>query len=141
LATSKPHPAGPPPNAWQCGFSLAAAASLSLLPLVTSHTVVSLPMGDYFGALTFVPDGLGVFLAAVAAVIGSLAVIFSVDYMRGETELGRYYALVLLFIGAMCGLVLTGSLLFMFVFWEITLCALMPDLLLLIRAVAGGIKA
>ena len=32
----------------------------------------------------------------VAAVIGSLAVIFSVDYMRGEAQLGRYYALVLL---------------------------------------------
>ncbi len=30
------------------------------------------------------PDGLGVFLAAVAAVIGCLAVIFSVDYMRGR---------------------------------------------------------
>ena len=132
-------------NALAVGFSLAAAAaSLSLLPLVTSQTVVSLPMGDYFGALTFVPDGLGVFLAAVAAVIGSLAVIFSVDYMHGETELGRYYALVLLFIGAMCGLVLTGSLLFMFVFWEIT--ALCSYALISFynddpRAVAGGIKA
>ena len=132
-------------NALAVGFSLAAAAaSLSLLPLVTSQTVVSLPMGDYFGALTFVPDGLGVFLAAVAAVIGSLAVIFSVDYMHGETELGRYYALVLLFIGAMCGLVLTGSLLFVFVFWEIT--ALCSYALISFynddpRAVAGGIKA
>ena len=44
----------------------------------------------------------------------SLAVIFSADYMHGERQLGRYYALVLLFIGAMAGLVLTGSLLLLF---------------------------
>ena len=56
------------------------------------------------------------FLAAVATVIGSLAVIFSVDYMRGEAQLGRYYAFVLFFIGAMVGLVLTTNLLLMFVF-------------------------
>jgi NADH-quinone oxidoreductase subunit L len=71
-----------------------------------------------------VADGLGVFLAAVATVVGSLAVIFSVAYMHGDPQLGRFYALVLLFIGAMVGLVLSNSLLFLFFFWEITaLCS------------------
>jgi NADH-quinone oxidoreductase subunit L len=97
-----------------------------------------------FGELTFVPDGLGLFLSAVATVVGSLAVVFSVDYMRGEAQLGRYYAFVLLFIGAMCGLVLSGSMLVMFVFWEIT--ALCSYALISFHnddpaAVAGGIKA
>lgn len=101
-------------------------------------------LGGIFGDLTFVPDGLGVFLAAVATVIGSLAVIFSVDYMHGEDQLGRYYAMVLLFIGAMAGLVLSGSLLFVFIFWEIT--ALCSYALISFhnddpKAVAGGIKA
>ena len=64
--------------------------------------------------------------------------------MRGEQQLGRYYALVLLFIGAMVGLVLTGSLLLLFVFWEIT--ALCSYALISFynddpKAVAGGIKA
>ena len=64
------------------------------------------------------------FLAVVATVIGSLAVIFSVDYMNGEKQLGRYYAYVLFFIGSMVGLVLSSNLLLMFVFWEITaLCS------------------
>jgi NADH-quinone oxidoreductase subunit L len=58
--------------------------------------------------------------------------------------LGRYYALVLLFIGAMAGLVLTGSLLLAFIFWEIT--ALCSYALISFhsddpKAVAGGIKA
>jgi NADH-quinone oxidoreductase subunit L len=127
------------------GFSvLAGVAALGLLPSASSAVVVRIPMGSLFGDFTLLGDGLGIFLAVIATVVGSLAVIFSVDYMRGEAQLGRYYALVLLFIGAMAGLVLTGSLLFMFVFWEIT--ALCSYALIAFhnddpKAVAGGIKA
>lgn len=132
-------------NALAVIFALAAGlAALALLPFTTDKVVLRLPVGGVFGDFTFVPDGLGVFLAAVATVIGSLAVIFSIAYMRGEAQLGRYYALVLFFIGAMAGLVLTGSLLLMFLFWEIT--AFCSYALISFhnddpKAVAGGIKA
>ncbi len=123
---------------------LAGLAALALIPLASPGAGVRLTIGPLFGDFTLVGDGLGIFLAAIATVVGSLAVIFSVDYMRGEAQLGRYYALVLLFIGAMAGLVLTGSLLFVFVFWEIT--ALCSYALIAFhnddpKAVAGGIKA
>jgi NADH-quinone oxidoreductase subunit L len=127
------------------GFSLAAAlAALTLLPFSTDTAVISIPMGSIFGKLTFVPDGLGVFLAIIATTIGSLSVIFSVDYMRDEAQLGRYYALILYFIGAMAALALTGSLLFLFIFWEVT--AFCSYALISFynddpKAVAGGIKA
>lgn len=126
-------------------FSLAtAAASVGLLAFAGTTAVVCIPFAAAFGDLTLVPDGLAVTLTAIAAVIGSLAVIFSIDYMHGEAQLGRYYALVLLFIGAMAGLVLSGSLMWLFVFWEIT--ALCSYALIAFnnddpRAVAGGIKA
>ncbi len=126
-------------------FALVTAVlSLMLLPLVGAQTVLTLPAGRYFGDFTFVLDGLGVFLAIVAAGIGALAVIFSVDYMEGEAQLGRYYALILLFIGAMIGLVLTGSLLLLFFFWEIT--AFCSYALISFhnddpKAVSGGIRA
>ncbi len=132
-------------HALACLFSIAAAiASLLMLANTSDQIPLRIPVGGVFGAVTFVPDGLGVFLAAVATVVGSLAVVFSVDYMHGEEELGRYYSLVLLFIGAMAGLVLCGSLLFMFVFWEIT--AFCSYALISFhnddpKAVAGGIKA
>ncbi|HZW02306.1 MAG TPA: proton-conducting transporter membrane subunit, partial [Anaerolineaceae bacterium] len=118
--------------------------TLLLIPFGRLTPVVSIPVGGVFGDFSFSPDGLGVFLAAVAAVIGSLAVIFSVDYMRGSAQLGRYYAFVLFFIGAMVGLVLTTNLLLIFVFWEIT--ALCSYALISFynddpKAVAGGIKA
>lgn len=127
------------------GFAVAAGlASLALLPYATDEVVLSIPVGGIFGDFTFVPDGLGGLLAAIAAVVGSLAVVFSIDYMHGEPQLGRYYALVLIFIGAMAGLVLSGSLLLMFLFWEIT--AFCSYALISFhnddpKAVAGGIKA
>lgn len=123
---------------------LAGAAALALIPHATGNALITIPVGGAFGNFTFAPDGLGVFLAAVATVVGSLAVIFSVDYMRGEHQLGRYYALVLFFIGAMVGLVLTTNLLMVFFFWEIT--ALCSYALISFhnddpKAVAGGMKA
>jgi len=126
-------------------FALVTAVlSLLLLPLVSADTVLTLPAGRYFGDFTFVLDGLGVFLAIIAAGIGALAVIFSVDYMEGEAQLGRYYSLILLFIGAMIGLVLTDSLLLLFFFWEIT--AFCSYALISFhnddpKAVSGGIRA
>jgi NADH-quinone oxidoreductase subunit L len=121
-----------------------ALASVGLAAFAAGRIPVRLPGSVLLGELTFVPDGLGVLLALIAAVIGCLTVVFSVDYMHGEQSLGRYYGLMLLFIGAMVGLVLTDSLLLLFVFWEITaLCsyALISFHSDDARAVAAGIKA
>ncbi len=126
-------------------FALAAGiTALGLIPLHSSDVELSIDAGSVFGEFTFVPDSLGVFLAAVATVIGSLAVLFSADYMQGEKQLGRYYTLILLFIGAMVGLALTGSIFLLFIFWEIT--ALCSYALISFynddpKAVAGGLKA
>jgi NADH-quinone oxidoreductase subunit L len=123
---------------------LTAVASLLLLSFAGSDAAIRVSLGASFGDLTFVPDGLAVSLTAIAAVVGSLAVVFSVDYMHGEAQLGRYYFLVLFFIGAMIGLLLSGNLLFTFFFWEITaLCSY--GLISFYnddpKAAAGGMKA
>jgi NADH-quinone oxidoreductase subunit L len=123
---------------------LTGIASIGLIFNSSEEILIHISMGSIFGVFTLIPDGLGVFLASIAAVVGSLAVIFSINYMQGKQQLGRYYALILLFIGAMAGLGLTGSLLFMFFFWEIT--AFCSYALISFhnddpKAVAGGIKA
>jgi len=123
---------------------LAGIASIGLTFYSSDVAVIQISMGNVFGEFTLVPDGLGVFLAAIATVVGSLAVIFSINYMQDQEQLGRYYSLILLFIGAMAGLGLSGSLLFMFFFWEIT--AFCSYALISFhnddpKAVAGGIKA
>jgi NADH-quinone oxidoreductase subunit L len=124
--------------------ALAGAAALFLLKYVSKDTVIKLSAGTVFGDFTFLADGLGVFLTVIATVIGCLAVVFSVDYMHGEHQIGRYYSLVLFFIGAMAGLVLTSNMLLMFFFWEIT--ALCSYALISFnnddpKAVRGGMKA
>ncbi len=104
-------------------LAAAAAAILLLWPShwgVSGEAMIRLPFGAFAGDLTLVADSLGVALAVIATTVGSLTVIFSRGYMDGAEQLGRYYALVLIFIGAMCGLVLSGNLLFLFLFWEAT---------------------
>ncbi len=123
---------------------LAGISSVGLTFYSSDEAIIQIPMGSIFGTFTLIPDGLGIFLAAIATIVGSLAVIFSINYMQGKEQLGRYYALILFFIGAMAGLGLSGSLLFMFFFWEIT--AFCSYALISFhnddpKAVAGGIKA
>ena len=63
-------------HALAIGFSVAAGlASLALLPFSGDRVSLVLPVGGGFGEFTFVPDGLGLFLAAIATIIGCLAVI------------------------------------------------------------------
>jgi len=133
----------------QHGLAVAAAvagalAAVGLALFAANPVPVSLMPAALWGELTFQPDGLGVLLALIAAVVGSLTVVFSTAYMRGEHSLARYYALILIFIGAMVGLVLSASLLLLFIFWEIT--ALCSYALIAFhnddpRAVAAGVKA
>ena len=123
---------------------LSGIITLIVLPHATSSAVVRIPMGGGFGDFTLVPDGLGISISAIATLVGSAAVIFAMDYMRDGHQLARFYSLVLFFIGAMAGLALSGSLLFTFIFWEIT--AICSYVLISFHnddphAVAGGIKA
>jgi NADH-quinone oxidoreductase subunit L len=127
-------------------FSVATGLStLAMLPLASRFAAFRIPIGGIIGDFTLVPDGLGLLIAAIASVVGSLAVIFSINYMKHhEEQLARYYALILFFIGAMAGLGLSGNLFFTFLFWEIT--ALCSYALISFhnddpKAVAGGVKA
>lgn len=99
---------------------IAAIATSLLVPLSSTNSITGLYLGDAFGALSFRVDTMGATLAVIAAVIGCITVIYSLDYMVTNPQQHRYFALVLLFIGAMIGLVLTDSLLMLFFFWELT---------------------
>ena len=73
-------------------------------------------------------DRLSVLMCIIIGLIGSLIVIYSVGYMHGyhhlhtEYEDRRYYFFMLLFVflGAMFGFVLSESLLWIDLFWEMT---------------------
>jgi len=97
-----------------------AVLPLTLLPfaLKGGELVVrkSLAMGFDF---ILVIDPLSIFMASVSSFVGFLIVVYSVGYIHKEENQNEYYLMVLLFIGAMMGLVFSGNLIFLYLFWEI----------------------
>lgn len=66
-------------------------------------------------------DGLGLLFALLITGIGSLVVLYSIYYLGKEKEkLGNFYVYLLMFMGAMLGVVLSDNLIVMYGFWELT---------------------
>jgi len=65
-------------------------------------------------------DGLGFFFAAMILGIGLLIIIYSRYYLSQKDPMGRFYTYLLLFQGAMVGVVISDNILLMAVFWELT---------------------
>lgn len=71
--------------------------------------------------LDFYVDGLSLLFALIITGIGTLVVLYSIYYMSKETEeLGNFYVYLLLFMGAMLGLVLSDNIFVLYVYWELT---------------------
>lgn len=65
-------------------------------------------------------DGLSLTFALLISGIGALVVLYAGGYMKGHKQQGRFLSFILMFMGAMQGLVLADSFLMFFVFWELT---------------------
>ena len=65
-------------------------------------------------------DGFAWMFAVIVAVIGVLVCLYARYYMSPDDPVARFYALFLAFMGAMLGVVLSGNLLQLVVFWELT---------------------
>lgn len=70
----------------------------------------------------FRADGFGSFFALLVSGIGSLVAIYAISYLPElpRARLGRFFAALSAFMGAMLGIALADDLLLLFVFWEIT---------------------
>ena len=66
-------------------------------------------------------DGLGLLFAFLITGIGALVVLYSIYYLAQDKEkLNTFYVYLLLFMGAMLGVVLSDNLIVMYAFWELT---------------------
>lgn len=65
-------------------------------------------------------DGLSLVFALLITGIGTLIVLYAGGYMKGHPQQGRFLSFILMFMGAMQGLVLSDSFFMFFVFWELT---------------------
>ena len=65
-------------------------------------------------------DGLGLLFSLLITGIGSLVVLYSVGYLSKSERLGNFYCYLLIFMGAMLGVVLSDNLIMLYLFWELT---------------------
>ncbi len=65
-------------------------------------------------------DGFAWMFGMLVSVIGALVVLYARYYLSPEDPATRFYSLLLGFMGAMLGVVLSGNLVQMVVFWELT---------------------
>lgn len=65
-------------------------------------------------------DGFAWLFAVLITVIGFLVVLYARYYMSPKDPIARFYALLLAFMGAMLGLVSSGNIIQMAIFWELT---------------------
>ncbi|CAN5514730.1 proton-conducting transporter membrane subunit [soil metagenome] len=107
-------------------LALAFAPGLALLTLTPAAREES-PVA---ASLAWVPglgldiglraDGFSLLFAALVAGIGVLVLAYASSYLGEREKHGRFYAYLLLFGGAMLGLVLADNLIALFAFWELT---------------------
>ncbi|MEM6711514.1 MAG: putative monovalent cation/H+ antiporter subunit A [Pseudomonadota bacterium] len=86
--------------------------------------------GRYLFALPWVPalgvgadflvDGLSHTFALLISGVGFFIVLYAGGYLKGHEQLGRFFSFILMFMGAMLGLVLADDVITLFVFWELT---------------------
>ncbi len=70
--------------------------------------------------LTLMVDPLGLMFAGLILGIGGLVVVFAHFYLDEGEATARFFASLMLFQGAMLGIVIAGNVLLLLVFWELT---------------------
>lgn len=97
------------------GFSLTMLVYLlyggTPLPLIPA---IAPPTGSVFAV-----DFLSLLMAAAFSGLGLLVCVYSVNYMEHDTGKTKYYALLLIMVGALNGIAFAGDLFTLFVFFEI----------------------
>ena len=113
------------PAAWIAGLaSLAGCALLALYApavfggQVPAWSVQWMPgLGMDFG---FRLDGLAWMFSLLILGIGALVVLYAAYYLHDDDPPARFFMFLMLFMGAMLGVVLADNLLLLVVFWELT---------------------
>ncbi|MBT8476478.1 MAG: monovalent cation/H+ antiporter subunit A [Rhodobacteraceae bacterium] len=107
-------------------FTITLAAFVGLLtnlPAIIAGDIVMARV-DWMPALglnfTLMLDGLGFFFALLILGIGLLIIAYARQYLSRNDHMGEFFTYLLLFQGAMVGIVLSDNILLLLIFWELT---------------------
>ena len=102
---------------------LAFIGLMTHLPAVMAGELVTARL-DWIPLLglnvTLMLDGLGFFFAMLILGIGLLIIAYARFYLSREDNMGEFFTYLLLFQGAMVGIVISDNILILLVFWELT---------------------
>ncbi len=106
------------------GLAAAQLAGMVILETFLHPTVKE-------NTVAFTIDSLAVTLVLVVSIVGSLIAYYAIGYMKEheehlhleETRQPRFFAIILIFLGAMNGLAMADDLSWLYFFWEVTTLA------------------
>ncbi|MEH7830040.1 monovalent cation/H+ antiporter subunit A [Gemmobacter denitrificans] len=112
-----------------CALLTGSVTALALLGILL-HAPTILGGGVVETRITWVPalglaadfrlDGLGLLFAGLILGIGLLIILYARFYLAKTDPMGQFYSYLMLFQGAMVGIVLSDNILLLLVFWELT---------------------
>ena len=70
--------------------------------------------------ISFRMDGLALMFALMITIIGLLIITYAYTYLSKTDSVAKFYSLLMLFMAAMLGIVLSDNLLLLIIFWELT---------------------
>jgi len=116
------------PRAVHAGIAASASAlGLGLLAVLAGPVIAGeVPSASWRWVpslgldLTLMVDPLGLMFSGLILGIGLLVVIFAHFYLAAGEATARFFASLMLFQGAMLGIVIAGNVLLLLVFWELT---------------------
>ncbi len=111
--------------AWSAGVVMALAFALLLAQADTVFSGETIRyawqwMPEIGLDFTLRLDGLGWLFSLLILGIGLLVVLYARYYLSDDDPIGRFYCYLLLFAGAMLGVVLSDNILLLVIFWELT---------------------
>lgn len=117
---------------WPCVLGSAGSCVLSIMVFLHVMTTGN-AVGDYYTwfqaggvdiGFNLRADRLTAIMLVTVTFVGSLIVVYSIGYMKGEQGYPRYFAQISLFLFSMTGLVLANNFILLYAFWEgVGLCS------------------
>lgn len=103
-----------------------AALLLSVFSFITAYRITGAPafickagMWEQPFGISFVADGLSVFMLTMVSIVTFFTVIHSISYIRIYTDTWKYFSLLMFMVAGINGVLLSGDIFSLFVFLEI----------------------
>lgn len=112
-------------EAWLAGLIAAACTLISLcyFPTIMGNDIIAVShqwLPSYGLSLSFRMDGLSWLFSLLISGIGMLVVLYARYYLSEKDPVPRFFSFLLAFMGSMLGIVLSGNIIQMALFWELT---------------------